>query len=84
MRIDQMSKITYKVLKHQDGWAYQANGTYSEPFCTRDATRKAAKVATSEQTASSETTQISSKDENGRSHTEVDSYSDRPGTILGG
>jgi hypothetical protein len=31
-----MSKITYKVVKHDGGWAYEANGTYSEPFPTRD------------------------------------------------
>jgi Uncharacterized protein conserved in bacteria (DUF2188) len=47
-----MSKITYKVVKHDGGWAYEANGTYSEPFPTRDAARKAAKLAASEQAAS--------------------------------
>ena len=31
-----MSKITYKVVKHDGGWAYEANGTSSEPFPTRD------------------------------------------------
>ncbi len=25
-----MSTITYKVVKHDGGWAYEANGTYSE------------------------------------------------------
>ena len=46
-----MSHITYKVLKHDGGWAYEANGTYSEPFPTQDAARKAAKLAASEQAA---------------------------------
>jgi len=29
-----MSKITYRVVKHDGGWAYEANGTYSEQFQT--------------------------------------------------
>jgi uncharacterized protein (TIGR04255 family) len=32
-----VSQITYKVLKHDGGWAYEANGTYSEPFPTQEA-----------------------------------------------
>jgi hypothetical protein len=50
-----MSKVTYKVLKHDGGWAYEANGTYSESFPTREAARKAAKLAASEQAAPGET-----------------------------
>jgi hypothetical protein len=38
-----MSKLTYKVVKHDGGWAYQANGTYSEPFPTRDAALRASR-----------------------------------------
>jgi hypothetical protein len=37
-----MSTIRYKVVKHDGGWAYEAYGTYSEPFATRDSARKAA------------------------------------------
>jgi hypothetical protein len=51
-----MSKLTYRVVKHDGGWAYEANGTYSEPFRTRDSARMAAKIAASEQTAAGETT----------------------------
>jgi hypothetical protein len=40
-----MNKITYRVVKHDGGWAYEANGTYSEQFRTRDAARKAARSA---------------------------------------
>src|SRR3984885_15684961 len=81
---DGMSKITYKVVKHDGGWAYEANGTYSEPFPTREAARKAARLAASEQTAPGETTQISYEDEKGRWHDEVDSGSDRPRTEVEG
>jgi hypothetical protein len=73
-----MSTITYKVVKHDGGWAYEANGTYSEPFPTRDSARKAAKLAASEQAAPGETTQISYEDEKGRWHNEVDSGTERP------
>jgi hypothetical protein len=45
-----MCKITYKVVKHDGGWAYEVNGTYSEPF-PRAAARKAARLAASEQAA---------------------------------
>ena len=40
-----MSKITYRVVKHDGGWAFEANGTYSEQFQTREAARKAARLA---------------------------------------
>jgi hypothetical protein len=79
-----MSTITYKVVKHDGGWAYEANGTYSEPFATRDLARKAAKVAASEQAAPGETTQISYEDEKGHWHNEVDSGTDRPKTTVEG
>jgi hypothetical protein len=79
-----MSKITYKVVKHDGGWAYEANGTYSEPFPTRDAARTAAKLAASEQATPGETKQISYEDEKGRWHTEVDSGTDRPKTTVQG
>jgi hypothetical protein len=83
-RVDQMNKIIYKVLKHDGGWAYEANGTYSEPFPTREAARQAAKLAASEQSTPGETTKISYEDEKGRWHTEVDSGTDRPRTTVEG
>jgi hypothetical protein len=79
-----MSKLTYKVVKHDGGWAYEANGTYSEPFPTREAARKAAKLAASEQSAPGDTTRISYEDEKGRWHNEVDSGTDRPKTTVEG
>jgi hypothetical protein len=83
-RIDEMDRITYKVVKHDGGWAYEANGTFSEPFPTREAARKAAKLAASEQATPGETTQISYEDEKGRWHNEVDSGTDRPKTTVEG
>lgn len=79
-----MSKITYKVVKHDGGWAYEANGTYSEFFPTRDAARKAAKLAAGEQAEPGETTRISHDEEKGRWHSEVDRGTDRPKTTIEG
>jgi hypothetical protein len=79
-----ITTITYKIVKHDSGRAYEANGTYSEPFRTRDAARKAAKLAASEQVAPGETTQISYEDDKGRWHNEVDSGTDRPKTRVEG
>ena len=84
MGLAPLDQITYKVVKHDGGWAYEVNGTYSEPFPTRNAARKAAKLAASEQAASGETTRISYEDEKGRWHNEVDSRTDRPKTTVQG
>jgi len=29
-----MSHVHYKVVRHEDGWAYTANGVFSESFPT--------------------------------------------------
>lgn len=79
-----MKKIIYKVLKHDGGWAYEANGTYSEPFPTREAARKAAKLAAAEQSTRGVTTPISYEDEKGQWHDEVADASDRPKTLVEG
>jgi hypothetical protein len=54
-----MSAIIYKVVRHDCGWAYTANGTLSEPFRTREAARKAAKVAAGGQVVPGETVKVS-------------------------
>jgi hypothetical protein len=63
-----MNKVTYKVTKHNGGWTYEANGTYSENFQSREAARKAAKWAASERAAAGEPTPISYEDEKGQWH----------------
>jgi len=73
-----MSPIVYKVIRHDGGWAYTANGTFSESFRTRDAARKAATLAVREQVAPGESVKISYEDEKGRWHSEVDRGTDRP------
>ena len=31
-----MARIHYKVVQHDGGWAYTADGVFSEPFATHD------------------------------------------------
>jgi hypothetical protein len=73
-----MAKITYEIVKHDGGWAYRANGTYSERFASHDAARKAAERAAREQLEPGETTTISYEDDRGRWHDEVSRGNDRP------
>jgi pyruvoyl-dependent arginine decarboxylase (PvlArgDC) len=73
-----MSKITYRVVKHDGGWAYEANGTFSERFATREAARQAARRAAREQSEPGDTTPISYEDEKGRWHDEIADGHDRP------
>ena len=44
-----MSHVTYKVVRHDEGWAYTANGTFSEAFPTHAAALAAARRAAAEQ-----------------------------------
>jgi hypothetical protein len=77
-----MTQVTYKIVQHDGGWAYEANGTFSEPFRTRDEAHAAARLAAEEQGIPGETTHILYEDEKGRWHNEVDSGSDRPRTAV--
>jgi hypothetical protein len=79
-----MAKITYEIVKHDGGWAYRADGTYSEPFPSHDAARKAAELAAKEQRVSGDTTHISWEDEKGHWHNEVSAGDDRPKTDVEG
>jgi Uncharacterized protein conserved in bacteria (DUF2188) len=79
-----MSKVVYRIVKHDGGWAYEVNGTYSEAFPTREDARKAARLAASEQVTPGETTPISYEDKKGRWHDEIADGSDRPKTEVEG
>jgi hypothetical protein len=79
-----MTKITYKIVEHDGGWAYQADGVFSEPFPSHDLARKAAERAAREQVVPGETAGISYQDKDGRWHEEVASGDDRPETDVEG
>jgi hypothetical protein len=75
-----MSHVTYKVVRHEDGWAYSVNGVFSESFPTHAAALAAARHAAAEQRAPGHTESIEYEDESGKWHREVARGSDRPET----
>lgn len=77
-----MSKIVYRIVRHDGGWAYEANGTFSESFRTRDDARSAARIAAREQIIPGESTEITYEDEKGKWHHEVAEGDDRPQAVV--
>ena len=75
-----MSHITYKVVRHDEGWAYTADGVFSEPFPTHAEALAAARRAAAEQRVPGRTETIEYEDEKGRWHTETARGRDRPET----
>ena len=75
-----MSKITYRVVEHDGGWAYNRDSVFSEPFRTREAALAAARRVAAEQRRPGETTLIDFEDEHGRWHQEMSDGQDRPET----
>lgn len=75
-----MSRVTYEIVQHDDGWAYKADGVFSETFPTHAAALAAAQAAAAEQRVPGPTEEIQYEDEKGRWHTETARGSDRPET----
>ncbi len=75
-----MAHLTYKIVRHDEGWAYKVNGVFSEPFPTHAAALAAARRAAQEQRSPGRTEAIEYEDEQGRWHTETAPGSDRPET----
>jgi len=77
-----MAHVTYHIVKHEDGWAYKAEGTFSETFPTHEAALRAARSAAAEQRVPGRTEAIEWEDENGKWHSETASGQDRPQTEI--
>lgn len=75
-----MSHVTYEIVEHDGGWAYKAEGVFSETFPSHAAALKAAQAAAAEQRVPGTTEEIEYEDEKGRWHIEEASGSDRPDT----
>jgi uncharacterized protein DUF2188 len=75
-----MAKVVYMIVKHEDGWAYKARGTFSETFPSHDAALVAARLAAGEQKVPGETVGIQYETTDGKWHEEVDPGTDRPKT----
>ena len=79
-----MSKIVYRIVEHDGGWAYQVDGAFSETFPSHEAARGAALRAAAEQHMPGETHAISWEDDKGKWHEEVARGDDRPETEVEG
>ena len=73
-----MSKIVYRIVEHDDGWACQVDGVFSETFPSHEAARLAAQRAAAEQHLPGETRAISWEDGKGKWHEEIARGDDRP------
>jgi hypothetical protein len=73
-----MTKIIYEIVRHDGGWAYKVNETFSEPYTTHDGAHKAAELAAREQAEPGGASVISYEDDKGRWHTERSAGDDRP------
>jgi hypothetical protein len=79
-----VSQVTYHIVEHDGGWAYQVDGVYSETFPTHDAAKAAARRAAGEQRAPGDEVGISWEDAGGKWHEEVSEGHDRPQTDVEG
>ena len=77
-----MTHMTYKVVRHEDGWAYTADGVFSESFPTHAEALDAARRAAAEQRTPGRTDSIEYEDEKGKWHSEVARGDDRPETSV--
>jgi hypothetical protein len=75
-----MSHVTYKIVEHDGGWAYTANGVFSESFSSHAAALAAARRAAAEQRTPGRSEVIQYETADGKWHTETASGSDRPET----
>jgi Uncharacterized protein conserved in bacteria (DUF2188) len=73
-----MTKITYEIVRHDGGWAYKVDETFSESFKTHHEARKAAELAAREQAEPGEATVITYEDKAGHWHKEKSAGDDRP------
>jgi hypothetical protein len=77
-----MSRVTYKIVQHDGGWAYTVDGTFSESFRSHAAALAAARRAAAEQRVPGRTEVIEYETPDGNWHTETAIGSDRPETDI--
>lgn len=75
-----MTHVTYKIVRHEDGWAYTVDGVFSETFRTHAEALVAARTAAAEQRLPGRTETIEYEDETGHWHSETARGTDRPET----
>jgi len=75
-----MTHVTYKIVRHDEGWAYTVDGVFSESFSSHAQALAAARRAAAEQRVPGRSETIEYEDEHGKWHTELARGSDRPET----
>ncbi|NNM71926.1 DUF2188 domain-containing protein [Enterovirga aerilata] len=73
-----MSKITYRIVEHDGGWAYKLGDVFSETFPTHDLAARAARAVAAEQSVPGEVAYILYQDASGEWREEVARGDDRP------
>ncbi|NBB63677.1 DUF2188 domain-containing protein [Pseudomonas sp. ODNR1LW] len=79
-----MAHVTYRIVEHDGGWAYQSGGTYSETFPTHDDAKAAAVRAAREQKVPDQNAAIEYQTPDGDWVTESADGHDRPQTDVEG
>ena len=80
-----MTTLIYDVVEHDGGWAYKADGVFSETFPSHDTARHAADMAARRQaTLTGESTDIAYEDKQGKWHEEFSPGDDHPVTKVRG
>lgn len=75
-----MTRITYRIVEHDGGWAYRLGDTFSETFGSHDDARAAAVIASREQRVADQTAWIEYENADGEWVTERADGHDRPET----
>jgi len=79
-----MSRIHYKIVQHDGGWAYKLGDVFSEPFATHAAAMRAAKRVIHELHIPGETITIEYQNEAGEWRTELARGLDHPDADVSG
>jgi Uncharacterized protein conserved in bacteria (DUF2188) len=77
-----MSKVVYKIVEHDGGWAYKVGDVFSEPFTSHAKATAAARRAAAEQRVPGRTEVIQYEDADGNWHEETARGDDRPSTDI--
>jgi pimeloyl-ACP methyl ester carboxylesterase len=75
-----VTKLVYRIVQHDGGWAYKVGDVLSETFSSHEAALQAAKSAAARQELPGETTEIEFEDAAGAWHEEEAKGTDRPDT----
>lgn len=77
-----MTRIVYRIVPHDGGWAYKLGDSFSETFATHAAARAAAVAVSREQQVPDRTSWIEFEDASGHWITERADGHDRPETTV--